>query len=99
MTCAFPNACVVCLRVQIDPITYAFRALIPSHFYCDVASGTCPVLVNPGVGPQRIYDYVSEKYELDYFARWENLGYLALFIIAFQLFAGIATRYCRYIVR
>ena len=81
----------------LPPSRYAFRALIPIHFFCQGAG--CPTLIVPQVGVQGLYAYVSTKYELDYFARWENLGYLAIFVAVFQLFAVMATRYIRHIVR
>lgn len=88
----------------IDPITYAFRAIIPPHFYCEghgLGSG-CPTIkaiTLNGLTTVDRYDYVAGKYDMNYADRWESLGYLAIFIIVFQLLAILATRYVRHLVR
>jgi hypothetical protein len=88
----------------IDPITYAFRAIVPPHFHCDAAggAGACPTVQVPGphgtlVRP--LEGFVQGKYDIYYADRWESLGYLALFIIFFQLVTGVAMRYIRHVTR
>ena len=151
----------------IDPITYAFRALIGPHFWCFGASAgvdaSCPLIqtnnpntpewngtswivqtlcpsgvssntvamfageltsyctcVCPTNVPQPpagsgycalqsqndptmcradVYTYVSTWYEIDYDTRWNQLGYLVIFIAFFQITGMLATRYVRHIVR
>ena len=85
----------------IDPITYAFKAVIPIHFWCD-AGAACPTVLVPstrGLVQQDRYAYISEKYEIYYGQRWESLGYLALFFVAFQLLSFVAVARCRHIKR
>lgn len=45
------------------------------------------------------YLYVSTKYDVSFSDQWNSLGYLAIFIIVFQLFAFRSTRVVRHIVR
>ncbi len=45
------------------------------------------------------YMQVSSKYEVFYEKQWESLGYLAIFVLVFQMMAFIGTRYVRHIVR
>jgi ATP-binding cassette subfamily G (WHITE) protein 2 (SNQ2) len=90
----------------IDPITYAFKALIPPHFYC-AGAGTpagagCPtlsVISLQGQSTAPVYSFVSNKYEVYYSDRWSNLGYLSLFIVVFAGVAVLATQFVRHIVR
>ena len=114
----------------IDPITYAFKALIPQQFYPGsdgpgavqvILSGPTPpcspglpagipcgggvktggaILLNGGTSffVDR-YTYVSQKYDVWFDAQWASLGYLALFIVAFQLMALYGINRVRHIVR
>ena len=88
----------------IDPITYAFKAVIPGQFACtgETAGASCAALdsITP-FGLVRVdrYEYVSTKYDVHYDEALANLGYLALFIVAFQAMAFVATRTVRHIVR
>lgn len=87
----------------IDPITYAFRALIPPHFYCEggLAAG-CPTVSVLQSSVEVIldrYSYIADKYEVYYDSRWANLGYLAIFIAVFQTLNILATRFVRHINR
>lgn len=84
----------------IDPITYAFRAIIPPQFFCE--GPNCPLINN--VTPQGTtvldrYAFISSKYDVYEVDRWTNLGYLAIFIIFFQLCAWLATRVVRHLTR
>ena len=84
----------------IDPITYAFRAVIPTHFYCEGVDCPTITVVNDDVlTDEDRYTWIARKYDIDYNTRWENLGYLAIFIIVFQLAVILATRYVRHISR
>lgn len=68
----------------IDPIGYAFRALIPLHFYCTGAD--CPAIpVAPGKSLDR-WAFVKGEYDLSYEDVWPCIGYLSLFVAAFQVF-------------
>ena len=50
--------------------------------------------------PVPVYAYVSTKYEVyDGAPAWQALGYLALFILAFQTLAFIGLRTVKHIVR
>ena len=87
----------------IDPITYAYKAVIPAHFYCaGGATAGCPTISVPSSMGTIIvdrYTYVSQKFELSYDDRWNNLGYLAVFVAAFFGLAIVATWRCRHIRR
>lgn len=88
----------------IDPITYAFRSLIPQQFYCasdgyGAACATVGQITTAGVINVDRYLYVSTKYDVSFSDQWNSLGYLAIFIIVFQLFAFRSTRVVRHIVR
>jgi ABC-type multidrug transport system permease subunit len=103
----------------VDPITYAFKAVIPQQFYCGPGNAgvSCNVLSGPlppkgDIGPggavvlngkfvfnvQR-YDYVRDKFDVDFNEQWKNLGNLAIFIAVFQLLALLGTWRVRHIVR
>ena len=103
----------------IDPITYAFKSVIPQQFYCGPGNAgvSCNVLSGPlppkgDIGPggavvlngkfvfnvQR-YDFVKDKFDVDFHDQWNNLGNLAIFIAAFQVLALLATWRVRHIVR
>jgi ABC-type multidrug transport system ATPase subunit/ABC-type multidrug transport system permease subunit len=103
----------------IDPITYAFKAVIPQQFYCGPGSAgvPCNVLSGPmppkgDIGPggavvlngkfvfnvQR-YEFVKDKFDVDFNDQWINLGNLAIFIAVFQVVALLATLRVRHIVR
>ena len=45
------------------------------------------------------YTFVSSKYEVFADQAWNSLGYLTLFIIAFQMLAFFSLRYVRHISR
>jgi hypothetical protein len=84
----------------LDPVFYAFRALIPNQFVCDEAP--CPTLLVPsslGVRSVDRYQYVSGKYEVYAHDSLKNVGFLAVFILVFQVLGILATRYIRHIVR
>lgn len=90
----------------IDPITYAFSSLVVQHFHCedgDRAAGACPTITvpHPQLGPISVdrQTYVDGRYELNYDQRWNQVGYIAIFILAFQLLAVLAVRFIRHIVR
>ena len=77
----------------IDPIGYAFKALIPLHFYC---TGTgCPNLA----GVIDRWAFVKETYELSFEGVWPSVGYLALFVLGFQVLHFLAQRRFRHISR
>ena len=66
----------------------------------------CPTVLVPIVTPAGVktlpvdrYTYVSTKYEVYEEKAWENLGYLAIFILAFQVMAFVSLRYVRHISR
>jgi hypothetical protein len=88
----------------IDPITYAFRALIPQQFVC--RSEPCPsigLVVADGraavAATADLYTFVSTKYQVYVDQQWQSLGYLALFVLAFQALAFYAVRNVRWITR
>jgi ABC-type multidrug transport system permease subunit len=88
----------------IDPISYAFSALVSTHFYCEGGSASgCPSVNVPdpiqGLVLRDRYDYVRDTYEVYYENRWANLGYLTIFVLVFQFGAFMAVRYIRHIVR
>lgn len=86
----------------IDPIGYAYAAIIAPQFWCPPGDASCISVVVPtaaGPYPMDRYTYVSTLYGLDYSARWTNLGYLAIFIVVFQFGHLLATKYVRHIVR
>ena len=69
----------------VDPIGYAFRALMPLHFYCTGAS--CPAIpVAPNMPGIDRWQFVKDQYDLSYDDVWPCIGYLSLFIAAFQMF-------------
>jgi hypothetical protein len=88
----------------IDPVNYAFRALIPPQFYCEggVSAG-CPTIQVPdpvlGLLTVDRNAFVEALYDFKYDSRWDQLGYLAIFIIVFQASSILATRYVRHISR
>ena len=88
----------------IDPIAYAFRALIPLHFHCEggVAAG-CPTLLAPNDSQVlTLYDrstFVESTYEVSHSAIWACIGYTALFIVAFQALNILSTYRVRHISR
>lgn len=87
----------------IDPITYAFRLIIPGQFVCHASP--CPMLAIPapasptGFVSVDLYNYVSNRYEVYYEDRWENLGYLSIFVLVLFVAGGAATAFVRHIVR
>ena len=89
----------------IDPITYAFRAIIPGQFVnSNGCAGNCTIAVPDVTSPTGFdavprYAYVTEKYDLYYEDRFTNLGYLVCFTAAFFCTAALGTRYVRHIVR
>ncbi len=87
----------------IDPILYAFRAIITPHFYCaEHGTPACPTIatISP-YGSVQVdrYEYVASKYELDYSQIWASVGYLSIFVAVFQALALIFTRYLRHLTR
>ena len=87
----------------IDPIAYAFRALIPLHFKCEggVAAG-CPTISVPnstGVYTWDRMEFINDAYELSYDQIWPSIGYTAIFIGVFQFFNVLATYRIRHISR
>lgn len=58
-----------------------------------------PPAPNPNVPSTFTYEYVSELYEINYDDRWVSLGFLVIFILAFQLMHFAITRRVRHIVR
>lgn len=88
----------------IDPIGYAFRALIPPQFHCPGgAAAGCPQMTVPdpvhGIVTVDRYTYVENLYDFKYEDRWAQVGYLAIFVAVFQAGNMLATRYIRHIVR
>ena len=74
----------------IDPIAYAFRALVPLVFHCVGGKPAgCPMIKAPGAGQQLVSvdrsDFVNETYELSYDNIWPSIGYTAIFIGVFQV--------------
>ena len=92
--------------MYIDPITFTFKAIIPQQFECTTPA-PCPqiqsieVLPSGSFRPVKVdrYAYVSTKYEVYAEQAWNSLGYLALFIIVFQMLAFFSLRYVRHISR
>ena len=91
-----------------DPITYTFKALIPQQFQCTAADAAqCPKITTAVVLPSGSftqvsvdrYAFVSSKYEVYAEEAWDNVGYLALFVVVFQLMAFWSLRYVRHISR
>ncbi len=87
----------------IDPITYAFRAVIPGQFSC-TDGGTASCAAIDAITPRWLvrvdrYAYVSDMYDVHIDEVWPSIGYLALFVLAFQVMAWVAIRRVRHIVR
>jgi len=89
----------------IDPIAYAFRALVPLHFHCEGGAGAgCATIVAPDAATQMptVYDrssYVNSTYELSYGDIWPSIGYTAIFIVVFQAANIFSTYRVRHISR
>jgi ABC-type multidrug transport system permease subunit len=89
----------------IDPIAYAFRALVPLHFHCEGGAGAgCATIVAPDAVTQvpTVYDrssYVNATYELSYGEIWPSIGYTAVFIVVFQCLNIFSTYRVRHISR
>jgi energy-coupling factor transporter ATP-binding protein EcfA2/ABC-type multidrug transport system permease subunit len=84
----------------LDPVFYAFRAIVPPHFYC--AGTNCPrilVISMSSIYYSTTYAYIRDTYDMYFEARWYNVGMLVLFVLAFQAIAFLATRYLRHIKR
>ena len=77
---------------------YAFRALIPLHFYCE-GSG-CPTMsvLDKDVKVDR-WAFVESQYELSYGAVWSCIGFTAIFVAVFQAANVYATFRIRHISR
>ncbi len=90
---------------MIDPVYYAFRALIPPHFWCDVSApgAQCPTIKVPspkgGLVTMDRYAYVAATYDVSYADRWTNFGYIWIFIAIIQVGVFYNVRYKRFIVR
>ena len=84
-----------------DPITFAFRALIPNQFACPTDGGQAPcgTLVDLLGRTVSKYAYVSDKYDVQIGAVWSSIGYLVLFFAAFETCSIVALRYVRHINR
>jgi hypothetical protein len=114
----------------IDPITFAFKALIPQQFYAGADGPGAPSVLLSGPTPpcsaqlpQGVpcggsempggavvlngniafnvdrYAYVSSKYDVYFEEEWASLGFLAIFIVVFQVFALYGINRIRHIVR
>lgn len=83
----------------IDPIGYAFRALIPLHFDCQggTAAG-CPTITVFEVSVDRS-DFVSSTYEVAVSQIWPSIGYMAIFIAVFQALNVFSTYRVRHLSR
>lgn len=82
----------------INPITYAFKAIIPVQFACEGSS--CSQIYVPTKNMfQNKYTYVSDTYDVYESKRWNNLGYVCLFLLAFQTLAFVSARYKRLVTR
>ncbi len=90
---------------HIDPIGYAFRALIPLHFECDQKVSACPTISVPdpssptGLSIVDRKTFVYENYELSYADVWPCIGYCSIFILVFQILNIYATYTFRHISR
>lgn len=89
----------------IDPISHAFAAIIPPHFYCVPTAplyNNCPmvtVTTSTSSSTSTTYSFVSAKYEVYESSIWPQLGYLSIFVLVFGGVGGLATRYLRHINR
>lgn len=90
----------------IDPIAYAFRALIPLHF-CAAPACYDPTIIAPSwlseeVGVFQPYPrsvWVDNTYEVSSAQIWPCIGYLSIFVGVFQLIAFTGTNFVRHISR
>ena len=76
------------------PQAYAFRALIPLHFYCEGSSCPTIAVLNPTTGatvPVDRWAFVESQYELSYQAVWPCIGITAIFVLVFQAANVVAT--------
>ena len=85
---------------------YAFRALIPLHFSCGVGSPGFydPTIYapNPDTGtiePVSRSQWVDSSYEVSCAQIWPAIGYLSIFVVAFQAIAFYSTWRVRHISR
>ena len=88
-----------------DPITYALDALVAPQFYCagGVAAG-CPTVMVPDPvtqvpAPVDRYQYVAGAFDLNYDNRWNDIGYLCVFIAGFQLLHFVCITFVAHIKR
>ena len=65
----------------------------------DIGPGGAVVLNGKFVFNVQRYDYVRDKFDVDFNEQWKNLGNLAIFIAVFQLLALLGTWRVRHIVR
>jgi hypothetical protein len=82
----------------VDPIAYAFRALIPIHFYC--TGDGCTKIGGPK--PEDQIDrwvLVKGDYDISYEDVWPCIGYLSIFIAAFQVFNIAAQAFIKHQTR
>ena len=73
----------------IDPVGYAFSAIIAPQFFCDSNVATCPsisVITPAGTYSVPTYNYVANLYSIDFNNRWNNVGYLTIFVLVFQYY-------------
>jgi ABC-type multidrug transport system ATPase subunit/ABC-type multidrug transport system permease subunit len=84
----------------IDPIRYAFTALIPAQFYCVATpTTTCPTIINLQGQSEDRFQYVEANFDAPYSMRWNNLGYLCIFLAVFQVFHLLALRFISHVKR
>jgi hypothetical protein len=88
----------------IDPIAYAFRALVPLHFHCDGgAAAGCPTILAPDANQVPTVvdrsEFVDATYELSVTQIWPSIGYMAIFIAVFQAVNIASTYSVRHISR
>src|SRR5207244_2340196 len=86
----------------VDPITWALEAIMPSQFVCTGSS--CPTIQVYDSGTATIvtvqkFDYVENNYGMRYANRWRDAGFLAVYIVGFQILHLICVRYVSHIKR
>ena len=88
-----------------DPISHTIEALVPAQFVFDcTANVNCPSITvfdpkTNSYAQQDTLAYVEEQYALNYDNRWPDVGYLAVYIVGFQILHCLCVRYVSHITR
>jgi ABC-type multidrug transport system permease subunit len=86
----------------IDPLTRVINTLVPTIFHCEGGADACPTITRQTpAGPvvTTVSDYLQAQYKVDYAGRWDNVGYLVIFIAVFQALHMLCIRFISHIKR